>query len=115
MVQILPSILSADFARLGEQITSIEAAGCEMFHVDVMDGHYVPNITIGPLIVDALRKVSKAKLDVHLMITEPDKYAADFIHAGATSVSVHQEICIHLDRTLHLIKSHGVPAGVVLN
>ena len=115
MVQILPSILSADFARLGEQVTSIEAAGCEMFHVDVMDGHFVPNITIGPLIVEALRKVTKAKLDTHLMITEPDKYAADFIHAGSTSISVHQEICIHLDRTLHLIKSLGVPAGVVLN
>jgi ribulose-phosphate 3-epimerase len=115
MVEILPSILSADFARLGEQVHQLEAAGCNMLHVDVMDGHFVPNITIGPLVVDALRKVTKMKLDVHLMITDPDQYAPQFIQAGADQVSVHQEACKHLDRTLHMIRSEGALAGVVLN
>jgi len=115
MVEILPSILSADFARLGEQIASLEAAGCRTFHVDVMDGHFVPNITIGPPVVESLRKVTKAALDVHLMITDPDKYAPIFIEAGANHVLVHQEVCPHLDRTLHMIQHEGAKAGVVIN
>ncbi len=115
MVEILPSILSADFARLGEQVQQLEAAGCTMLHVDVMDGHFVPNITIGPLVVDALRKVTKMKLDVHLMITDPDHYAPEFIQAGADQVSVHQEATKHLDRTLNMIRKEGAAAGVVIN
>jgi ribulose-phosphate 3-epimerase len=115
MIEILPSILAADFARLGEQVAQMEAAGCRMIHVDVMDGHFVPNLTIGPPLVKSLRKVTKLKLDVHLMITDPDTYAPIFIDAGADQVSVHQEACPHLDRTLHLIKDHGALAGVVIN
>jgi ribulose-phosphate 3-epimerase len=115
MVEILPSILAADFARLGEQVQQLEAAGCKMLHVDVMDGHFVPNITIGPLVVDALRKVTGMILDVHLMISDPDHYAPEFIQAGANQVSVHQEACRHLDRTLRMIQSEGARAGVVLN
>jgi ribulose-phosphate 3-epimerase len=115
MAEILPSILSADFARLGEQVRTLESAGCRMLHVDVMDGHFVPNITIGPLVVDALRKVTSLTLDVHLMITDPDKYAPEFIKAGAHQVSVHQEACVHLDRTIHMIQDLGAKAGVVLN
>jgi ribulose-phosphate 3-epimerase len=115
MVEILPSILSADFARLGEQIAALEAAGCRMLHVDVMDGHFVPNITIGPPVVESLRKATRAILDVHLMIEDPDKYAPIFIAAGADQVSVHQEACRHLDRTLRMIKSEGAKAGVVIN
>jgi ribulose-phosphate 3-epimerase len=115
MVEILPSILSADFARLGDQIAALEAAGCRTFHVDVMDGHFVPNITIGPPVVESLRKATKATLDVHLMITDPDKYAPIFIQAGADHVLVHQEVCPHLDRTLHMIQNEGAKAGVVIN
>jgi ribulose-phosphate 3-epimerase len=115
MLEILPSILSADFARLGEQIEPLEAAGCRMVHVDVMDGHFVPNITIGPPVVESLRKITKMKLDVHLMITDPDHYAPAFIQAGADHVIVHQEACPHLDRTLRMIQSEGARAGVVIN
>jgi ribulose-phosphate 3-epimerase len=115
MVEILPSILSADFARLGEQVRSLEAAGCRMLHVDVMDGHFVPNITIGPPVVESLRKITKMALDVHLMITDPDKYAPIFIEAGANHVIVHQETCPHLDRTLRMIQGEGARAGVVIN
>jgi len=115
MVEILPSILSADFARLGEQIAALETAGCRMLHVDVMDGHFVPNITIGPPVVESLRKATRAILDVHLMIEDPDKYAPVFIEAGADQVSVHQEACRHLDRTLRMIRSEGAKAGVVIN
>ena len=115
MAEILPSILSADFARLGEQVATLEQAGCRMLHVDVMDGHFVPNITIGPPVVASLRKATQLKLDVHLMITDPDRYAPLFIEAGADQVSVHQEACTHLDRTLRMIQGMGARAGVVLN
>jgi len=115
MAEILPSILSADFAHLGEDVAALEAVGCGMFHVDVMDGHFVPNITLGPPVVESLRKCTHAILDVHLMITDPDTYAPLFIRAGANQISVHQEACPHLDRTLHMIQSEGAKAGVVIN
>ncbi len=115
MVEILPSILAADFARLGEQIALVEGAGCNMIHVDVMDGHFVPNITIGAPVVESLRKHTKLIFDVHLMIEDPDYYASIFIAAGANQVSVHQEVCRHLDRTLRHIQSAGAKAGVVIN
>jgi ribulose-phosphate 3-epimerase len=115
MPEILPSILSADFARLGEQVAVVEAAGCRMLHVDVMDGHFVPNLTLGPPVVKSLRKVTKLALDVHLMITDPDRYAPLFIEAGADQVAVHQEVCPHLDRTLRMIQGEGAKAGVVIN
>ncbi|WP_400163283.1 ribulose-phosphate 3-epimerase [Brevibacillus sp. TJ4] len=115
MVKIAPSILSADFARLGEEIQEVERGGADWIHVDVMDGHFVPNITIGPLIVDAIRPVTKLPLDVHLMIEEPDRYIPQFAKSGADLITVHQEACRHLHRTLYLIKEQGVKAGVVLN
>ncbi|MDF2684055.1 MAG: rpe [Brevibacillus sp.] len=115
MVKIAPSILSADFARLGEEILDVERGGADWIHVDVMDGHFVPNITIGPLIVDAIRPVTQLPLDVHLMIEEPDRYIPQFAKSGADWITVHQEACRHLHRTLHLIKEQGVKAGVVLN
>jgi ribulose-phosphate 3-epimerase len=115
MVEILPSILAADFARLGEQIATVERAGVSMLHLDVMDGHFVPNFTIGPPVVKSIRKITRLTLDVHLMITDPDRYAPVFIEAGADQVSVHQETCPHLDRTLRMIQSEGARAGVVLN
>jgi ribulose-phosphate 3-epimerase len=115
MTEILPSILSADFARLGDQVSVLEQAGCRMLHVDVMDGHFVPNITIGPPVVAALRKATHLTLDVHLMITDPDRYAPLFIEAGANHVLVHQEACPHLDRTLKMIQGLGALAGVVIN
>jgi len=115
MPHILPSILSADFARLGEEIASVERGGATMLHVDIMDGHFVPNLTIGPPVVESIRKITKSVLDVHLMITDPDKYAPLFIEAGADQVSVHYEAATHLDRTLHNIQSLGAKAGVVIN
>jgi ribulose-phosphate 3-epimerase len=115
MIEILPSILASDFTRLGEQIACVEAGGARMLHLDVMDGHFVPNFTIGPPVVSCVRKITKLTLDVHLMITDPDKYAPVFIEAGADCVSVHQEVCPNLDRTLRFIQSEGARAGVVLN
>ena len=115
MVQIVPSILSADFARLGEQIHQVEEGGATMLHVDIMDGHFVPNLTVGPPVVRSIRKITKMTLDVHLMVSDPDKYAPVFIEAGADQVSVHQEACLHLDGTLRSIQREGVPAGVVIN
>jgi ribulose-phosphate 3-epimerase len=115
MVTIAPSILSADFSRIGSEIQEVEKGGADWIHVDVMDGHFVPNITIGPLVVEAIRPHTKLPLDVHLMIEQPERYVADFIRAGADSVSVHVEACKHLHRTLHLIKENGAKAGVVLN
>ena len=112
---IAPSILSADFSRLGEEIQAVEQAGADCIHVDVMDGHFVPNITIGPLVVAAARKVTKLPLDVHLMITDPDRYVPDFIAAGADWISVHVETCPHLHRSLGLIRDAGKKTGVVLN
>jgi ribulose-phosphate 3-epimerase len=114
---VSPSILSANFAKLGEQVKAVELAGCDWIHVDVMDGRFVPNITIGPLVVDALRPVTDLPLDVHLMIVEPEQRIADFIKAGADIVSVHceQTATIHLHRTVEQIKSLGAKAGVVLN
>ena len=115
MKLIAPSILSADFARLGEQIRAIETAGADWVHVDVMDGHFVPNITMGPLIVEAVRRSTRLPIDVHLMIENPDHYIADFINAGADLVSVHLETGFHLNRTLELIRTAGARPGVVLN
>jgi ribulose-phosphate 3-epimerase len=115
MVEILPSILAADFARLAEEIACVERGGARIIHVDVMDGHFVPNITLGPPVVKSIRKATKLKLDVHLMITDADKYAPAFVQAGADSVLVHQEACPHLDCTLRAIQKEGARAGVVLN
>ncbi len=115
MIKIAPSILSADFSRLGEEVQAIDRAGADYIHVDVMDGHFVPNITIGPLVVDALRKVTAKPLDVHLMIENPDRYIPDFAKAGADIITVHQEAVPHLHRTVQLIKSLGKQAGVSLN
>ena len=115
MVKIAPSILSADFSKLGEEIKDVERGGADYIHVDLMDGHFVPNITIGPLIVDSIRPITKLPLDVHLMIENPDQYIEDFAKAGADYITVHVEACRHLHRTIHLIKSLGVKAGVVLN
>ena len=114
-LMIAPSILSADFTRLGDEIRAVEAAGADVIHVDVMDGHFVPNITIGPLVVRAVRAVTDLPVDVHLMITDPDRYLKDFIDAGADWVTVHVEACVHLHRTLTCIKDLGRKAGAVLN
>jgi ribulose-phosphate 3-epimerase len=115
MIEIVPSILSADFARLAEEIARVERGGAAILHLDVMDGHFVDNITIGPPVVEAVRKATRAHLDCHLMIENPNRYAADFVKAGANSVSVHYEACEHLDGTLNNIKQAGAMAGVVLN
>ncbi|MCI0354109.1 MAG: ribulose-phosphate 3-epimerase [Acidobacteria bacterium] len=115
MIELAPSILSADFARLGEQAQAAVEGGATLLHVDVMDGHFVPNITIGPPVVASLRKATEVPLDAHLMIESPDQYVAAFVDAGADWISVHQEACIHLHRSLELIRSKGAQVGVVLN
>jgi ribulose-phosphate 3-epimerase len=115
MIEIVPSILSADFARLAEEIARVERGGARLLHLDVMDGHFVPNLTFGPPVVESIRKATKLHLDVHLMIENPDRYAAAFVSAGANSVSVHYEACRHLDGVLGMIRSAGAMAGVVLN
>jgi ribulose-phosphate 3-epimerase len=112
---IAPSILSADFTRLGEEIRAVEAAGADWIHADIMDGHFVPNITFGPMVVEAVRRVTRLPIDVHLMISEPERYIADFAKAGADYISVHVETCIHLHRTVQLIRDAGARPGVVLN
>ena len=114
-IQIAPSILSADFGRLAEEVRSVEMAGADVIHVDVMDGHFVPNITIGPMVVKALRSVTKLPLDVHLMIEFPDRYIEAFAQAGASWLTVHVEACTHIHRTINAIKALGVKAGAVLN
>jgi ribulose-phosphate 3-epimerase len=113
--KIAPSILSADFARIAEEISRVEAAGADMIHVDVMDGHFVPNFTIGPPIVNAIRKVTKLPLDVHLMMTNPDDFIPEFIDAGSNYLTVHVETCPHLHRTIQSIRERGAKAGVTLN
>jgi len=114
-VLIAPSILSADLARLAEEVAVVEAAGADWIHVDVMDGRFVPNITLGIPVVRSLRRVTRLPLDVHLMMLEPERYVAEFAEAGADTLSVHVEACVHLQRTLSLIRSFGKRAGVVLN
>jgi ribulose-phosphate 3-epimerase len=115
MVKIAPSILSADFSRLGEEVKAAESAGADLIHIDVMDGHFVPNITVGPLVVSAVRRVTSIPLDVHLMIEEPDRYVDAFVQSGADYLTVHAEACIHLHRTVQNIRERGVKAGVSIN
>lgn len=115
MIEIAPSILSADFAQLGDHVRAAAAGGATLLHVDVMDGHFVPNISIGPPVVASLRKATELPLDVHLMIENPDQYIPAFADAGADWISVHQEACVHLHRTLGLIRSHNLNVGVVIN
>jgi ribulose-phosphate 3-epimerase len=115
MVKVAPSILAADFTKLGEEIQAVEKAGADWIHIDVMDGHFVPNITVGPLIVEAVNRVTDLPLDVHLMIENPDRYIPEFVEAGADVLSVHIENCPHLHRTIQHIKSFGIKAGVVVN
>jgi len=115
VIELAPSILSADFAHLADQVHAVAEGGATLLHVDVMDGHFVPNLTIGPPVVASLRKVTRLPLDVHLMIENPDLFIPAFVDAGADWISVHQEACIHLHRTLELIRSHNVNPGVVIN
>lgn len=115
MKLIAPSILSTDFSRLGEEVKAVERVGADWIHVDVMDGHFVPNITIGPLVVEAVRRVTELPLDVHLMIEDPDQYMEDFARAGSTLMTVQVEACVHVHRTIQAIKALDVKAGVALN
>ena len=115
MKKLAPSILSADFARLGEEIKAVEEAGADYIHIDVMDGHFVPNITVGPLVVETAKTITNLPLDVHLMISDPDRYIKDFVQAGSDLLSVHVETCPHLQRTLNVIREQGAKAAVVLN
>lgn len=115
MVELAPSILSADFAHLADNVQAVADGGATLIHVDVMDGHFVPNITVGPPVVASLRKFTRLPLDVHLMIENPDQLIPAFVDAGADWISVHQEACVHLNRTLELIRSHGANPGVVIN
>ena len=112
---LAPSVLSADFAKIADEVKLVESAGADVIHLDVMDGHFVPNITIGPKMVKDVRKVTKLPLDVHLMISDPGKYVPAFVEAGADWISVHYEAAIHLDRLIHHVKDHGCKAGVVIN
>jgi ribulose-phosphate 3-epimerase len=115
MIKIAPSILSADFARLGDEIKAAEEAGAHLLHVDVMDGHFVPNITIGPPVIESIRKVTRLPLDVHLMIEDPDKFLNDFVNAGADILTVHYEAAVHLHRSVQSIRERGIKAGVSIN
>lgn len=115
MIRIAPSILSADFSNLESDVKRVEDAGADLLHIDIMDGHFVPNITIGPAVVSALRDKTSMPFDVHLMISEPDKYIEDFVKAGADIISVHAETCTHLHRTISTIKDHGIKAAVAIN
>jgi ribulose-phosphate 3-epimerase len=115
MIELIPSILSADFTRLGEQVREVEAAGAQRIQIDVMDGHFVPNITMGPMVVEAVRRCTKLTLEVHLMITNPQEYIETFAQAGADVIIVHQEVCPHLHRIIQQIKATGKQAGVALN
>ena len=115
MIKIAPSILSADFSKLGDEVRAVEQGGADWIHIDVMDGNFVPNITVGPLVVESLRKVTELPLDVHLMIQNPDQFIGEFASAGADIISVHVESCPHLHRTVQLIKEQDIQAGVVLN
>lgn len=115
MIKIAPSILSADFSKLAEDIKKVEEAGCDLLHIDVMDGHFVPNITLGPPIVKSLKGKTSMLFDVHLMIEDPDKYIKDFVDAGADIITIHSECCTHLHRTIQNIKKMGIKAAVALN